>query len=163
PTVLWLCALAWFSSDLFSAHNTGAILWKVVHGLFSGITRRQFEVLHFFVRKGAHFACYGFLSVLAFYSWRATLPGPQRWSFRWSGLALALTLAAASLDEFHQTFIRSRTGNPRDVALDMVGALFFQILIAAFSGGGAPARVPVSPNPLNTERPRRIWSLRGRR
>ena len=135
PTVLWLCVLAWFSTDLFSAHNTGSILWKVAHALFSGITRRQFEILHFFVRKAAHFGSYGFLGVLAFYAWRATFPGPQRWTFRWSGLALALTLAAASLDEFHQTFVSSRTGNPRDVALDMVGALFFQILIATFVSG----------------------------
>jgi VanZ family protein len=136
PTIAWLCLLTWFSSDAFSAQNTGGILWKILHAFFgSSVSRHQFEVLHFFVRKAAHFACYGFLSVLAFYAWRGTLPAFQRWTFRWSGLALALTLAAAGLDEFHQTFTHSRTGNLRDVVLDMAGALFFQIVIATFVSG----------------------------
>ena len=139
--MLWLCVLAWFSTDLFSAHHTGGILWKVLHALYSGITYRQFEAIHFLVRKTAHFAGYGFLSLLAFYSLRATFPAPQRWTFRWSFLALALTLAAASLDEFHQSFVSSRTASPRDVALDLVGALFFQILIATFAGGRRSRRV----------------------
>jgi len=48
---------------------------------------------------------------------------------RWSGLAMTLTLLAASLDEFHQSFIPSRTSSPYDVMLDMTGALCFQIVI----------------------------------
>ncbi len=108
---------------------------KIVHFLWGSITEEQFAILHFFVRKGAHFTVYGILSVFAFYSWRATLPVPGRWTFRWSGLALLLTLAAASLDEFHQSFVPSRTASPRDVALDLVGALCFQIIIASFLAG----------------------------
>lgn len=130
PTLLWLGVLAGFSTDLFSAEHTGSVLQKIIHALFGRISRQQFQLVHFYVRKTAHFCSYGFLSALAFFSWRATFPALQRWSIRWSGLALLLTFAAASLDEFHQTFIPSRTGNFHDVLLDMTGALFFQLVLA---------------------------------
>jgi VanZ family protein len=129
PTGVWLCVLASFSTDTFSAGHTGIVLWRIVGFIYPGITADQFEVLHFLVRKSAHFMCYGFLSFLAFFAWRATLPAGERWNFRWARLALLLTLLAASLDEIHQTFVYSRTGSARDVLLDMTGAVFFQLAI----------------------------------
>jgi VanZ family protein len=130
PTFAWLCLLAAFSTDTFSAEHTGSILWKIVHAVYSGISPRQFEILHFLVRKTAHFTFYGLLSVFAYYSWKFTLPARQSWTFRWCGLALAVTLLAASLDEFHQSFVPSRTASPRDVMLDVLGACFFQLVLA---------------------------------
>lgn len=133
PTFLWLCLLAAFSTDTFSAEHTGHILWKIVHVFVPGITPAHFNTLHFLVRKTAHFTSYGLLSFFAFFSWRATLPvPPDRWNIRWCNLALLLTLLAASLDEFHQSFLPSRTASVRDVFLDMLGAFFFQILITIF-------------------------------
>lgn len=134
PTFLWLCVIASFSTDVFSAEHTGGILRKLLYLLGSSITDEQFRALHFLIRKTAHFTVYGLLGVFAFFSWRATLPA-ARWTLRWSGLSLLLVLAAAILDEFHQSFIPSRTSSPRDVALDLVGALCFQIIIATFLGG----------------------------
>jgi len=132
---LWLCVIASFSTDTFSAEHTGSILRRILHLLGSTITDEQFRILHFLIRKTAHFTVYGLLSVFAFFSWRATFSAGARWTFRWSGLALLLVLAAAILDEFHQSFIPSRTSSPRDVALDLVGALCFQVIIACFFGG----------------------------
>jgi len=133
PTLIWLMMLVFFSTDTFSAEHTGGILWNILHYFVPGISLHHFQMIHFFVRKSAHFCFYGILSLLAFYSWRTTMPRRARWSFRWSGLALLLTLVAASLDEFHQSFVPSRGASPRDVLLDMTGALFIQILIAAFT------------------------------
>lgn len=130
PTVIWLCVIASFSTDLFSASHTGSILWRILRAIYPGISLHTFRTIHFFVRKSAHFCTYGLLSVFAFFSWRGTLPRPSRWSMRWCALALALTFLAASLDEFHQTFIPSRTGTFHDVVLDMAGAAFFQLLLA---------------------------------
>jgi VanZ family protein len=134
PTLLWLCVLATFSTDLFSAEHTGSILQKIIHALFGKISYHQFQEIHFFIRKTAHFVSYGTLSALAFFSWRSTLPTLSRWTFRWTSLALLMTLMAASLDEFHQTFIPSRTGNFHDVLLDMAGATFFQLVLAIWLG-----------------------------
>ena len=129
PTLLWLCVLAAFSTDTFSAEHTGSVLEKIIVALFGKISAHRFHQIHFLVRKAAHFGSYGLLSTFAFFSWRATFPLRLLWSFRWTSLALLLTLIAASLDEYHQTFISSRTGNFHDVLLDMAGAVFFQLLI----------------------------------
>jgi VanZ family protein len=133
PTALWLAMIAAFSTDSFSSVHTGAILMKIIHALYGPISHQAFILVHAFVRKAAHFTVYGILSGLAFWSWRASLPGRLRWTFKWSGLALALTFLAACLDEFHQSFIPSRTASPQDVLLDMMGALCVQILIASFT------------------------------
>lgn len=133
PTLLWLCVLAAFSTDSFSADHTGSILLKIIHAVHGPISHHRFAQIHFLVRKTAHFVSYGMLSALAFYAWRATLPAVARWTRRWCALALTLTLLAASLDEFHQGFVRSRTGSWRDVVLDMAGAVFFQIVIVLFA------------------------------
>ena len=141
PTLLWLGMIAFFSTDTFSAAHTGSILWRILHAIDANITSRQFEIIHHFVRKAAHFSVYGLLSVFAYYSWRVTLPRRSRWTFTWSGLALLVTLLAGSLDEIHQIFVPSRGPSPYDVMLDVSGALFVQVLIASFTrfepGSGA--------------------------
>jgi VanZ family protein len=134
PTLIWLCVLALFSTDIFSAEHTGHLLSKVLHALFGRISAHRFQQIHFFIRKAAHFGSYGLLGALAFFSWRATLPARPRWTLRWSALAMLLVLAAASLDEFHQSFVPSRGSSVRDVLLDLTGAIFFQSVIAIWMG-----------------------------
>jgi VanZ family protein len=129
-TVLWLSCQALFSTDAFSAEHTGTILWKVVHAIYGAISSNTFETIHFLVRKSAHFLTYGLLSVLAFFAWRVTLPSPQRWTLRWSVLAVIVVIIAGSLDEFHQSFVASRTSSFRDVLLDTFGAICLQLILA---------------------------------
>jgi VanZ family protein len=131
-----------FSTDTFSAEHTGGVLMKILHALFGNISAHRFHQIHFFIRKAAHFGSYGLLGALAFFSWRATLPAFPRWTFRWSALALLLVLIAASADEFHQSFVSSRTGNWHDVALDFTGAIFFQGAIAFWASWREGARTP---------------------
>jgi len=133
PTVIWLGMIAFFSTDTFSAEHTGSILEKIIRALYGPISPAHFEMLHVFVRKTAHFTVYGFLSLLAYYSWRTTLPRRAGWTFIWSLLALLITLLAASGDEFHQMFVPSRGPSVRDVQLDMMGAMFVQVLLATFT------------------------------
>jgi VanZ family protein len=134
PTLLWLCILALFSTDTFSAEHTGSILMNVLHAVFGSRFDEQFQQIHFLVRKSAHFCSYGFLGALAFFSWRATLPARPLWTFRWSLLALLVAVTAGALDEFHQSFVASRTSSLRDVFIDMIGAIFFQLAIAIWLG-----------------------------
>jgi VanZ family protein len=146
PTLLWLCVLALFSTDLFSAEHTGNILEKILQALFGRVSHHTFQQIHFLIRKAAHFCSYGLLGALAFFSWRATLPQPQnaqkqrvpgapmpalaRWTPRWALLGILTAFVAGSLDEFHQSFVPSRTSNFHDVLLDTAGAIFFQLVIA---------------------------------
>lgn len=142
PTLLWLAAIATFSTDIFSARHTESILLRIIHLFYGNMPYHQFNIIHVFVRKAAHFSVYGFLSLVSFYSWRITFPGRLRWEFKWSILALLLTLIAASMDEFHQSFVPSRGPSIRDVGMDMLGAMFVQILIASFTNILPRARKP---------------------
>ena len=142
--LFWLGAIAAFSTDTFSSVHTGAILKKILHAIYGPISSQQFEQLHFVIRKTAHFTVYGLLSWLAFLAWRTTLPALRRWTLGWAGLAMTVVFVAASLDEFHQTFVPSRTGSSRDVMLDLTGALFFQIMIAIFLRGRGRERDAIS-------------------
>lgn len=136
PTLLWLAMIACFSTDIFSARHTGSLTWKILHWIYPSISIEVFDLIHFFIRKTAHFTAYGFLSFLSYRSWRATFPSRAPWTFKWAALALVLTLVAASSDEFHQSFLPSRTSSPLDVLLDMMGAMFVQVLIATFTDYG---------------------------
>src|SRR5215472_3323691 len=131
--------IAFFSTDTFSSEHTGGILEKIIHAFYGQIAPAHLKLINILVRKTAHFSVYGLLSLVAYYSWRITVPRPARWTFTWSLLALLLTLAAASLDEFNQMFVPSRGPSVYDVLLDMMGAAFVQVLIASFARLRPPA------------------------
>ena len=128
--MLWLIVIAIESTQYLSAHNTSRFLFPILHYLF-GFTRQQFEPVHFYMRKGGHVFGYGLLSILLFRAWRETLPvlGNPKWTLRWASIAVLGTALVASLDEWHQSFIPSRTGTPRDVLLDTCAGIAAQILV----------------------------------
>ncbi|HEY2393689.1 MAG TPA: VanZ family protein [Candidatus Angelobacter sp.] len=140
PTLLWLCVLAIFSTDMFSAEHTGSLLAKILDTLFPSLSAERFELIHFLVRKSAHFCSYGLLSAFSFFSWRATFPAPRRWTVLWAALGLLTAFAGGSLDEFHQSFVPSRTSSFHDVLIDTAGGLFFQIVIAVWLTRKASSR-----------------------
>jgi VanZ family protein len=94
----------------------------------------HFEHWHFFIRKGGHVFGYGLLCILLFRAWRETLPIMMgaKWTLRWAILAVLGTALVASLDEWHQSFLPSRTGTPWDVLLDTCAGIAVQILLAIY-------------------------------
>jgi VanZ family protein len=128
--ILWLIVIAIESTQYLSAHNTSRFLFPLLHYLF-GLTRQQFEPVHFFMRKGGHVFGYGLLSILLFRAWRETLPvlGNPKWTLHWASVAVLGTALVASLDEWHQSFLPSRTGTPRDVLLDSCAGIAAQVLV----------------------------------
>ena len=128
--ILWLIVIAIESSALLSSHYTSRILYPVLHFLF-GLDQLRFQYWHFYIRKGGHVVGYAILSVLLFRAWRATLPvvGNTKWTLCWATIALLGTAFVASLDEWHQSFLPSRTGRVQDVILDTCAGLGAQILI----------------------------------
>ena len=117
------------STDLGSAEHTRRVLYPVFHFLF-GMDLGRFAGWHAVLRKIGHFVGYFALSVLLFRSWRATFPRlSTRWCLQWSTVALLSTSLVASLDEWHQSFLPSRTGTVLDVLLDSSAALVAQIAL----------------------------------
>ena len=127
---LWLFLIAGESTDLASAYNTSRILYPILHFLM-GLDPTRFLVWHFYIRKFSHFVGYFMLSLLLFRAWRATLRDVSllRWSILWASIAFFMATLVASLDEWHQTYLPSRTGTVHDVFLDSIAALVAQIVM----------------------------------
>lgn len=128
--ILWLIVIAIESTSYLSSSNTSRILYPVFHFLF-GLNHPAFEVWNGYIRKTGHVFGYGLLCILLFRAWRSTLrtPGAPTWTLRWASIAVFGTALVASLDEWHQTFLPSRTGRWQDVVLDTCAGIAAQVLL----------------------------------
>jgi hypothetical protein len=76
------------------------------------------------------FVGYFTLSWLLFRAWRDTFPFPgSGWSMQWARISFFMTALVACLDEWHQSYLPSRTGNLHDVLLDSTAALIAQVIL----------------------------------
>jgi VanZ family protein len=129
PSAVWLAVIAVESSNFGSAEHTGRLLYPILHFLFN-LDPARFPAWHALLRKTGHVVGYFILSVLFFRSWRATFPRlATHWCLQWATVALLSTALVATFDEWHQSFLPSRTGTIRDVVLDTTAALAAQITI----------------------------------
>ncbi len=102
PVILWAGIIFWLSSlpDLKSGLKEDFVLRKIAHAL--------------------EFAILTILLFRAIYNYESKIKKAISYS-------IVLAVFYALSDEFHQSFIRGREGNLRDVGIDVVG-----ILIAIF-------------------------------
>lgn len=114
-----------------AADNTSRWLLPVWVHLFGPISAAHWAVVHHWIRKTGHFLGYGLLSVAFFHGWRTSLPVRHVQAlWRWAAvLAVACTLLVASADEYHQSFLPSRTSSPWDVGIDLCGAIAAQLFV----------------------------------
>lgn len=111
-----------------SAQNTGSMLYDLLTRLFGEINLYDFLYWHHYLRKAGHVVGYGMLGLLLLRAFRATLAHRGTWVGRAIMLAWVGTAFVAAMDEWHQSFIPSRTGTPWDVLLDSVAGLTALIL-----------------------------------
>ncbi|HYO91340.1 MAG TPA: VanZ family protein [Pyrinomonadaceae bacterium] len=121
PLLLWM-AFIWFASTgEFSAANTSRILRPLLVWLFPNISAGEIAHAHFLVRKAAHFIEYAFLAFLAARAFAASSRRVLREG--WFFISLSLVVAYALIDEYHQSFVATRTASIYDSLLDMSGGL----------------------------------------
>ena len=128
--ILWLIVIAIESTTYLSSAETSRFLYPVLHFLF-GIDWVTFQPWHHFLRKCGHVFGYALLSILFFRAWRETLPSKTgaKWMFRWTTIAVVGTALVATLDEWHQSYLPSRTGTYHDVILDTCAGIAAQLAI----------------------------------
>ncbi len=129
PALIWLGVIAMFSTRVFGAGHTGSILRWVLDTLHIHVSQHTFDTLHFLWRKSAHFLAYAILSILMFRALRGTDLKRLEWKLQYLVISLVVCVLTAIIDETHQYFTPGRTGNPNDVVLDSVAALFVQFVI----------------------------------
>jgi VanZ family protein len=119
PPILWMAVIFWCSTDTFSAEHTSTWLEWVCRWVVPHLSHAQCMIMHFYVRKAAHFSIYAILAGLLM---RAFCAGAwSRWRFQWMLSSFFIVSLYALLDEYHQSFTWYRTASPYDSFLDMAG------------------------------------------
>jgi VanZ family protein len=126
PAIAWASLISWASTDLFSTSHTSRFILPVLHWLLPLASGETLERLHFLIRKSAHFTEYFAFSFLLL---RAARGEHRGWQTRWAILALMIAAGYSALDEFHQSFVPSRTASPWDSLLDTAGAATAQFVL----------------------------------
>ena len=130
PLVLWILFISFASTGEFSAANTSEIFRPILLWLFPNLSEARLAAIHFLTRKAGHFTEY---AVLGFLARRAFITSSRAYVQRyWFELGLLLVVIYALLDEFHQSFVPSRTASIYDSAIDVAGGLTVLVILRLF-------------------------------
>ncbi len=132
PLLIWLGVIFVGSTDLMSAQHTSRFIVPFLRWLNPAISWAAIDTIHIVIRKMAHVSEY---AILALMLWRALCRGAAlqtKTPILFGAVLLACTVFAV-LDEFHQSFVGSRTSSARDVLLDSAGAFLGALIVMTFS------------------------------
>jgi VanZ family protein len=134
PVAIAVAVICVESTGTFSAQNTSSWLRPILERWFGAFQDNAWESFHHHLRKTGHFVGYGTVGFTFLRAWlhtraRRGVPTLVSWRLESSILANLSPAVVASADEFHQTFIPSRTGTPVDVLLDTCGATALCLLV----------------------------------
>lgn len=126
PLVFWTFVILGFSTGQASMNETSLIIRPILKFLFPAAPDNTIDLYHGYIRKCAHFTEY---AILAFFAFRAAA-GSSIDRLRRSRFFAPLLFVAliASIDEFHQSFVPSRTSSAWDVLLDISGGIFVVVI-----------------------------------
>lgn len=101
---------------------TSMIIRPVLEFLFPNASEETLQLMHFYIRKCAHFTEYAILALWAIRAFRRS--AIELINRHYYLFPVAVVVAVAMLDEFNQGFNPARTSSSRDVALDISGGVF---------------------------------------
>ncbi|MGD0884592.1 MAG: VanZ family protein [Thermodesulfovibrionales bacterium] len=124
PVISWMGLIFWMSTETFSAENTSLIIGPVLLFLVPGISSQDQNMIHGLIRKSAHVTEYFVLGLLLFRAFRGG--SKESRTLRWSLSSVLVVLLYAASDEFHQSFVPTRTASLIDVGIDTMGGIIAQ-------------------------------------
>ncbi len=128
----WTIVIIWMAVIFYLSHQTASESSELSTGFMSlmiNIFSNVFpldvpeELLHFWIRKSAHFTAYLLLGIFVIQA----LFRQGKWK-KDSIVAIIVCVVYAISDEIHQVFIPGRSGEVRDVLIDSSGAIVGIIL-----------------------------------
>ena len=130
PLIFWLAFISFASTASFSSLNTSTVIRPLILLVFPHMSDARMAVVHFLIRKLAHFTEY---AILAFLARRAFITSSLAlFRQRWFQSVLVLVVIYALLDEFHQSFVPSRTASIYDSAIDVAGGLTVLLIFKVY-------------------------------
>ena len=132
PLLIWLGVIFVGSTNVMSAEHTSRYIGPLLFWLKPDMSPNTSWIIVVVARKCAHVTEY---AVLALLLWRAlrSVPVLRTKTLMVFGAVLLGCAVLAASDEFHQTFVKSRTPLVRDVLLDVGGALVGLLISASFA------------------------------
>jgi VanZ family protein len=118
-SALWATVISILSTDSFSSEHTSGFIIPALRWIFPHANIDTLQIMHAVIRKTAHLTEYFILGTFLFLAQRG---GNRGWNLRWAIWAIVMCAGYASLDEFHQVFVPSRTASPWDALIDTTGA-----------------------------------------
>ena len=129
PVLLWMVFIFIGSTDLMSAEHTSRFIGPFLRWFAPDISDATVASIQLVVRKCAHLIEYAILAALLYRALRQRIASLGRTAV----FAFVIAAICASLDEFHQSFVVSRTGSPWDAIIDCLGAMI-GLTICALAG-----------------------------
>jgi VanZ family protein len=124
PILVWMIFIFVGSTDLLSAEHTSRFIGPFLRWFSPDVSDATIASVQLVIRKCGHLTEYAILAALLYRAFRL---------YRERVFAIAFIVAGfyAALDEFHQSFVATRTASPWDVAIDCLGALTGLLLFSA--------------------------------
>lgn len=138
--LIWMTVIFIMSSQ--QGEESGAVSGSVSYQVVSVVDKvlhwnlseqemiARAEAIQYPVRKCAHMTEYAILAILLachLYSYTSLRKQKWRWFFAW-----LLAVVYAATDEYHQTFVSGRSGNPVDVGIDATGACIGLLVLGLY-------------------------------
>jgi VanZ family protein len=121
PVIAWMLLIFAGSTDMLSAEHTSRFLVPFLRWLDPQISFATIAVIHVALRKLGHFTEYVVLAVLLWRALRSALRSTR--AIAVAEITFAVSVLFAASDEFHQSFVATRTASENDVVVDICGAV----------------------------------------
>ena len=122
PVLAWMALIFTASSDAHSSQHSSRLVEPFLHWLFPKMSQPHIEDLHLGIRKCGHLTEYAVLALLVWRALHQSKNNLPTWSWPKVGGTLLVVFLYAATDEFHQSFVPTRTAHFSDVLIDTTGA-----------------------------------------
>ena len=127
PVIIWMGVIFGMSTGMFSADHTSRFIVPLLNFLFPQLSPHDVDLIHGLIRRAGHVTEYFILGVLLFRAFRSDSPYP--WRPRWTLYAIIAVVVYAMSDEFHQSFVGTRTASLIDISIDSAGGVLSQVAV----------------------------------
>lgn len=134
PAILWMALIFIGSTDILSAEHTSRFLVPFLRWIDPQISWAALNTIQVAIRKLGHLTEYAILAGLLWRALRSGTGATMKTSILF-GIVLIACGGFAASDEFHQSFVPSRTSSAHDVMIDLCGALIGLAICVALSSG----------------------------
>lgn len=121
PVLLWMAVIFTASSDAHSYEHSFSIVGPMLRWLFPNMPQNKIDIIHHVFRKCGHLTEYAVFALLLWRALHVSKSELPAWSWPKVGGTLLLVFLFAATDEFHQSFVPTRTPMFSDVLIDTTG------------------------------------------